>query len=158
MEHFIGKTLAVEHAYGPAVLKRAFARLAGTRPQELSRALGLALAEARPQPVAVNPAACIPSRSRLEAGDGSDDPVFRTASYWIYVSGGPLRIEIEGRIPAGLTARLEAAQLQALPARGDSTAWATVIPSVSGSWRRLEFEAPEGRTFTLRQIRLTAGQ
>lgn len=165
MNAFIGQILALEAAHGPALLKPLFAKFATPRPQNLPLYLTSALQELKPLQLPLNPSAFVPDASQPAMGGTVGGPArLQKAAYWVYLPGGDWRFEVDGVIPAGATATLEAVQKSAEPGRpepqlkrGAATlsgviSWEISISGVNGMWRRLELTGPPGQPLEIRRM------
>lgn len=156
MEFFIGTVLALEAAHGPSLLRALFNHFDTPRPQNLGGNLTLALHELQARPFPLNPRAFIPSSIRPSgAGGGTGEVTVEQVAYWVYLTGGQWRLEVEGELHADLVARVEKRALRpaADKAPDGRRTWVLPVVTRNGLWRRLEFTSPSGSAFTLRSVR-----
>ena len=157
MEFFIGTILALEAAHGPTLLRSLLNHFATPRPQNLGSNLTLALDDMQFTPLPLEPGAFIPSSVRpTRSRPGPEGLTVERVAYWVYLTGGRWRIEVDGDLPADTTARVETQEMQAVKSRSTAAgrAWILPVSTRNGLWRRLEFAAPPGETLTARAIRM----
>lgn len=149
MDFLIGQVLAIEAAYGPAVVRRLLAGYRAPQP----RSLGLFLAEAmKDTPLRLDARAYIPNRSQVSEPPAAGDPIrLKKASYWLFLPGGKWRLEAQGALPDGSAVRVELAETRPV----GTGAWELRLPDESAAWRRMELTAPAGGEISLRELVIT---
>lgn len=149
MDYWIGQVLAIEGAHGPGVLRQLLANYQTRRPQGLSTYLSQAIQDLKSPQFTIDPALFTPARSEIDPNAPAGTVKVKKASYWFYLPGGTWQFVLNGFVPEGTTAKLEAMDLKRVPG---ANAWETTMPGAVGSWQRLEITAPQGQTVDLQGI------
>jgi hypothetical protein len=155
MLHHIGEILALEAMHGPSFLRALLDRFRSTQPEALGGAVARTIEGANLASLPVEPSAVVPSLTEPLKPEEEGSLRFRRVAYRLLLSGGDWRLQVEGRLPEGTRAVMEATDLQQAPREGEEGAeWTARLAAPNAIWRRFELAAPPGAALTIRAIRL----